>query len=84
MPRSRCHALLASGFAVLSLTACAGEPWVLARTASTITLRWYDDTSSEAQARGLAGAYCAQTGKSVELGDIQQTGSAVRANYRCV
>jgi hypothetical protein len=78
------NAAFAAFCLMVSLAACAGEPWVQSRTAGTITLRWYDDTSNEAQARGLAGAYCAQSGKTAQLGEIRQTGSAVMANYRCV
>jgi hypothetical protein len=69
---------------LLSLTACSGEPWTLSRSPDAITLRWYSDASDEARARGAAGAYCTQAGRSVELGAIQRDGSAVIANYRCV
>jgi hypothetical protein len=84
MPRLRSAAYLAAAVMMLSVTACAPEPWVLSHSANGLTLRWYADTSSEAQARGVARAYCTETGKSLELGDLEEDGSAMIAHYRCV
>jgi len=75
---------IAAALLILSLTGCTAEPWTLSRSRDAITLRWYSDATREVQAQGVAGAYCTEVGKSVELGAIARDGSAVVAQYRCV
>jgi hypothetical protein len=75
---------LAAAFALLSLTACAGEPWTMSQSRSGITLRWWSGDIADAQAGSVAGTYCTQMGKSVELGSIERDGSASIGHYRCV
>jgi hypothetical protein len=82
MPRFRSRVYVAAAVA-LPLAACVSQPWTLSASADTITLRWYSDTTDEVQARGVATAFCAQTSRAVDLGAIEQSGSAVIANYRC-
>lgn len=84
MPRFRSAVYLAAAAMMLSLTACAAEPWTLSHSSNAIALRWYSDTSTAGQARAVADAYCGQTGKSVELGDLEEDGSAMIAHYHCV
>jgi hypothetical protein len=70
--------------AMLSLTACSGEPWTVSQSPNEITLRWWNsDNIADAQANGDAGAYCTRLGKAVQLGDMEHDGSAVIAHYRC-
>jgi hypothetical protein len=69
---------------LLSLTACSGEPWTLARSSDHITLRWWSDDLADAQAAGTAGAYCTQMGKAVETIAIERDGSASIGHYRCI
>jgi hypothetical protein len=84
MSRSRSAAYLAAAALILSLTACASEPWTLSRSSNGIVLRWYADASNEAQAHDVAHAYCGATGKSVEFGAIEEDGIAMIARYHCV
>jgi hypothetical protein len=76
--------LVAATIVLLSLSACAGEPWTLSRSPNSITLRWWNDEIGEAQAGGVAGSYCTQMRKSVELGSVERDGSAAIGHYRCV
>ncbi|HXO00474.1 MAG TPA: hypothetical protein VN900_00365 [Stellaceae bacterium] len=69
---------------LLSLTACTGEPWTLSRSSDAINLRWWSDELADAQAGSVAGAYCTQMGKAVELLVIERDGSASIGHYRCV
>ena len=76
--------LVIAAIVLSSLAACTGEPWTLARTPNSITLRWWSDELADAQATGVAGAYCTQMGKAVEFGSIERSGSASIGHYRCV
>jgi hypothetical protein len=75
---------LVAAAALLSLTGCAGPPWTISRSPDEITLRWWSDQVSEAQAQDVAGSYCTQMGKAVELNSLEQHGSASVGRYRCV
>lgn len=82
MPGLR-HAAVAAALFTLSGYPVAAQPWVQSRSSDEITLRWYTDTTDQAQGLGLAGAYCAQIGRSAGLHEIERDGSAVIARYRC-
>jgi putative hemolysin len=66
-----------------TLAACGGPPWALSRSAHQITLRWYSDNTSLAEARAVARRYCAQRGGTTALDMISRGGSAAVARYRC-
>jgi len=83
MSRVRCALLLAAAAMVTSAIPAIAQPWTLSASRSGITLRWYADTSDEAQAHGVAGAYCGAIGRAVQLAAIERDGSAVIAHYRC-
>jgi hypothetical protein len=76
--------LVIAAIVLLSLAACSGEPWTLSQSPNEITLRWWSDELADAQAGGIAGAYCTQMGKAVQLGSIERDGSASIGYYRCV
>ncbi|MGE5271134.1 MAG: hypothetical protein ACM3JG_15845 [Thiohalocapsa sp.] len=76
-------AAAAAALIALSVAPAVAQPWVLSRSPDAIRMRWYGDTTSEAQARGLAGAYCGASGRAARLATIEQDGSAVVASYRC-
>lgn len=60
-----------------------GPPWPVAVAPGAITLRWYTDTTSEAQAKQVADAHCARSGRPAALIRAEQSGSAEIATYRC-
>lgn len=79
---------------LLALAACAGlapepqwtapgPPWPVAVAPDAITLRWYTDTTSEAQAKQVADAHCAPTRRTAALARAEQSGSVEIATYRC-
>jgi hypothetical protein len=74
---------LAGAMTTLALGPAVAQPWTLSRSSNGITMRWYSDTNDEAQAHGIAGAYCGATGRGVRLAGIEKDGSAVVARYRC-
>jgi len=69
---------------LLSLAACSGQPWTLNQSRDSITLRWWSDEIADAQAHGVAGAYCTQMGKGVQIDSVERTGSASIARYSCI
>jgi putative hemolysin len=81
---SKFSLLVIAATMVLSLNACSGEPWTLARSSDHITLRWWSDDMADAQAAGTASAYCAQVGRSFETIAIERDGSASIGHYRCI
>ena len=68
---------------LLPWVAAAAQPWVLSRSGDEITLRWYADTTAQAEALDLANTYCARAGRGASLHAIERDGSAVIADYRC-
>jgi hypothetical protein len=69
---------------LLLLAACSSQTLTLSQSSNEITLRWWSDELADAQAHGVAGAYCTRLGKSAELGSIERDGSASIGHYRCV
>ena len=60
-----------------------GPPWPEVASPDSITLRWYPDTVSEAQARAVAASQCAATGRIAGFAALEQDGSAEIGTYRC-
>lgn len=83
MPIFRYAPLLAAAAIVFSVAPALAQPWILSRSPYTIRMRWYSDTASEAQAHGLAGAYCGAISRAAGLASIEADGSAVVTSYRC-
>ena len=83
MPRYLFAALLALAMTASILSPAGAQPWALSSSPAGITMRWYSDSNDEAQAHGLAGAYCSEMGRAVRLAAIERDGSAVIAHYRC-
>ena len=83
MLRYLAAAFLASATTMSALDPAIAQPWALASSPNGITMRWYSDTNDEAQAHGVAGAYCGQMGRGAALAGIEKDGSAVVAHYRC-
>ena len=76
--------VLGASAALLLLSGCTNEPpWVLHRSSNAITLRWYADSTSAADAHRVASRFCELAGKSAELGKIERDGSAAITHYHC-
>jgi hypothetical protein len=84
LPMTKLPYLALAATLPLLLAACSSEPWTLSQSPNEITLRWWNDEIAAAQAGGVAGDYCTQMGKSVEIGSIERDGSASIGHYRCV
>jgi hypothetical protein len=83
MPRTLFAAALAGAVLLSTLGPAVAQPWTLSSSAGGITMRWYSDTNDEAQAHGIAGAYCSEMGRATQLAGIEKDGSAIIAHYRC-
>jgi hypothetical protein len=67
------------------LAGCANgpPPWITAASANAVSLRWWSDEGSIAQAEQVADAHCALYGRSARLAQDQKSGSAEIADYDC-
>jgi hypothetical protein len=83
IPRTLFAAAFTGTLTLSALAPARAQPWTLSSSPAGIAMRWYSDTNDEAQAHGIAGAYCSEMGRVVRLGAIEQDGSAVIAHYRC-
>ncbi|HVC57749.1 MAG TPA: hypothetical protein VND95_17500 [Stellaceae bacterium] len=74
----------ALGVLLLGLTGCAGgPPWPEAASRDAITLRWYPDEISAAEAQQVAEAHCAPARRIAAIAAVERDGSAEIATYRC-
>ena len=69
---------------LLSLAACSRPPWTLSQSPDSITLRWWSDEIADTQAHGVAGTYCTQMGKAVQIDSVERVGSASIGRYSCI
>ena len=72
--------------ALIALAGCAGPPgppWPGVVSPNNITLRWYPDETSTAEAQLAADAHCAMSGRRAGLAAVEQNGSVQVADYRC-
>ena len=84
MPSTLLLAIWATGAGLLlSLEACNGPPWTLAKSPNEINLRWYPDDTPSAAADFVAQSHCQSWGKNAELVAYTQDGSAQLGQYRC-
>ena len=83
MPRVLSAISLAGAVLLSAYGPAVAQPWTLSSSPGGITMRWYSDTNNEAQAHGIAGAYCSEMGRAAGLAAIEKDGSAVIAHYRC-
>jgi hypothetical protein len=60
-----------------------GPPWAVVVSRDAITLRWYPDDTSQAEAQSVAEAHCMPTGRHAALAAIEQDGSVTVATWRC-
>lgn len=60
-----------------------GPPWPEVMSPDGITLRWYPDEVSEAEAHHAADAHCSAIGRSAVFAAVEQDGSAEIGTYRC-
>jgi hypothetical protein len=72
---------------LLALAGCAGPPgppWPEIASPGGITLRWYPDEVSEAEAQQVAAAHCAVADRNARMAALERDGSAEIARYRCL
>jgi hypothetical protein len=70
-------------FPAIAADSPPGPPWPVVISPDAITLRWYPDEVGEAQARAVASAHCAASGRAAGFGALEQDGSAELGTYRC-